>query len=128
MNKRHRPGGGLLPPRRSPQGVTAREPQPIGELIARVVEGAGLKGRGKLERLQPVWVEAVGTAHASQTRLVALRGGELVVEVASAALAHELGVYHKRALVERLRERSGLPIHDLRCKVGGPWPSPKGSR
>ncbi len=121
--KRGREGAAQGAPQRA-----RREPTAVGDLIAGVVAQAGLRKQGRLEQLQPVWEEAVGRQQASRTRLVGLRGGLLTVEVASAGLAQELGVYHKQALVARLRDRSGLPIRDLRCKVGGPWPSPNRPR
>ena len=71
-----------------------------------------------------MWCEAVGRASAAQTRLVSFRGGVLVVEVSSSALAHELGVYYKRELLGQLRERAGVPVEELRCRVSG---HPQGS-
>jgi len=96
----------------------------VGDLIAGVVREAGLHRSPKLERLSEAWRDAVGREQAAQTRLVAFKRGVLTVEVGSAALAQELGVYYRQALVEGLRERSGLPVRDLRCKVTGVVLSP----
>ena len=43
-----------------------------------------------------------------------------MVEVRSAALGQELSVYHKRMLLKRLEEQTGIKLADLRCKLSGP--------
>lgn len=102
--------------RKGPPRAAAR---PVGELIASVVREVGLHKGGKLDALEQAWREAVGREHATQTRLLRLRGGVLTIEVRSAALAHELEVYAKKALLVRLRETSKVALSDLRFKVGG---------
>lgn len=104
----------------SPQRRRGRkEPSRIGDLIAGVVRKNGLGNQSTLDRLRSVWQEAVGRKNAAETRIMGLQRGVLTVEVASAALAQELGVYYKRELLKRLREQAGVPIEDLRCRVSG---------
>jgi predicted nucleic acid-binding Zn ribbon protein len=91
----------------------------VGDLIGQVVKDSGLGKKNPLEPLQRAWREAVGRAAAESTRLKSFRGGTLTVEVDSAALAQELGVYHKRELVIRLRNETRLPLSDLRFRVVG---------
>ena len=93
--------------------------QSVGDLIGQVVKQNGLGKRSPLEPLKRAWSEAVGRAAAESTRLKSFRSGTLTVEVTSAALAQELGVYHKRELVVRLRNETRLPVQDLRFRVVG---------
>lgn len=122
MNKKtYRASPGAVSPSSPPDRAEAAAR--VGDLIAGVVREVGLHRSPKLERLQEAWRAAVGREQAEQTRLVGFNRGVLTIEVPSAALAQELGVYLKRALVEGLAERSGLPVRDLRCKVAGSLPS-----
>jgi len=91
----------------------------VGDLIAGVVKANGLDKKNPLEPLRVAWREAVGRSMADSTSLQAYRGGTLTVEVDSAALAQELGVYMKKQLLERLCETSKVRVKDLRFKVTG---------
>ena len=97
----------------------AMGPARAGELISRVVKDHGLDRQGEADRLSELWKALVGEATAKQSRVVSLKGGLLLVEVANSALAQELSVYLKRDLLRKLRSESGLTIRDLRCRVGG---------
>lgn len=109
-----RPGGGS-----ACQGDARgrRAPAQVGQLVSDLIKSAGLGDRSPLGQLRRVWVEAVGAEYAGQTRLVALRKGVLFVECGSAPLAHELSVYYKARLLDRLREQARVPLVDLRCRV-----------
>jgi predicted nucleic acid-binding Zn ribbon protein len=91
----------------------------VGDLVTKVVEAAGLGRSSQRAAVAQGWRDAVGREIAAQTEIQGLRGGVLTVLVGSAALAHELMVYYRRDLLTRLRERTKLPITDLRCKVTG---------
>lgn len=56
------------------------------------------------ERFQRAWREAAGPELARQAPLMRSRGGELLVEVASAALYHELVGYRQQDLARRLAD------------------------
>ena len=59
----------------------------------------------------------VGPAHARQTQVSSLRRGVLEVIVGNAALMQELASFHKRRLLEELRQR--LPkVTELRFRAG----------
>ena len=103
----------------SPHGKRWGRMDSIGDLIGKVVQNSGLGKRNSLETLQKAWREAVGREAAQSTRLKSFRGGTLTVEVDSAALAQELGVYHKRELLERLRAEARVPLQDIRFRVVG---------
>jgi hypothetical protein len=91
----------------------------VGDLVAKVVESAGLGKTTQKSVLSKAWRDAVGRDIAAQTEIQGLRGGVLTVQVGSAALAHELMVYYRRDLLARLREQTKIPLTDLRCKVTG---------
>jgi predicted nucleic acid-binding Zn ribbon protein len=91
----------------------------VGDLVAQVVQSAGLGQDKKKAALLQAWRDAVGREIAAQTEIQGLRGGVLTVLVGSAALAHDLMVYYRRDLLARLREQCQTPITDLRCKVTG---------
>ena len=95
----------------------------IQDLVARVVKQANVGRKSKLGQLQEAWREVVGRQYAEQSRVCALKGSVLVVEVGSAALGQELSVYHKRMLLKKLEERAGVKLSDLRCKLSGRPPA-----
>lgn len=102
---------------------------PVGDLVSRVVEAAGIGQATQKGVVAKAWREAVGADIAVQTEIQGLRGGVLTVLVGSAALAHDLMVYYRRDLLARLREQTKISITDLRCKVtGSEAPAASGTR
>lgn len=100
--------------------LTLRAPaSPVGDLVSKVVEAAGIGRTTQKTVLAKAWAEAVGREIAAQTEIQGLRGGVLTVLVGSAALAHDLMVYYRRDLLSRLRDQTKISITDLRCKVTG---------
>src|SRR5438552_2723586 len=94
-------------------------PELIGEILSRVFTARGWGRKQDRLRLERAWAEAVGPEFAPQTRLNGLRRGVLEVEVTGAVLMQELAHYHKRKLLERLRERlPGTTLTDLRFRAG----------
>lgn len=117
MSKPPKPPAGLTEnPHLRPRSVPTAQ---VGDLVAKVIESAGLGKTTQKSVLSKAWREAVGRDIAAQTEIQGLRGGVLTVEVGSAALAHELMVYYRRDLLARLREQTRIPLTDLRCKVTG---------
>ena len=99
--------------------AVARKPTRTGEILSRVFTARGWGRKQDRLRLEQAWAEAVGPEHAAQTRLNGLRRGVLEVEVTGAVLMQELAHYHKRKLLERLRERlPGTTLTDLRFRAG----------
>src|SRR5688572_33038383 len=85
MGKPHkRPTGSTDNPhvKATSQPVTA-----VGDLVARVVESAGLGRTSQQTLIAEAWRGAVGREIAAQTEIQGLRGGMLTVLVGSAALA-----------------------------------------
>ncbi|MBL4849683.1 MAG: DUF721 domain-containing protein [Planctomycetes bacterium] len=92
-------------------------------MILGVVKENGLDRLGQIERLGELWRTLVGAETAGKSRIVSLKVGVLMIEVANSGLGQELSVYLKRDLLKKLRAESGLKITDLRCRVGG-WATP----
>jgi predicted nucleic acid-binding Zn ribbon protein len=94
-------------------------PEPIGEILSRVFTARGWGRKQDRLRLERAWVDAAGPEIAPHTRPNGLRRGVLEVLVTSPVLLQELAHYHKRKLLERLRERlPGTTLTDLRFRTG----------
>ncbi len=86
-------------------------PTPIHELLPAVLRS--LKGpAGPVERVRKAWGEVVGPLVASRTRVAAVENGQVRVEVASAALKHDLATFRQPEVVKGLKER--LPEMGIR--------------
>jgi predicted nucleic acid-binding Zn ribbon protein len=94
-------------------------PEPLGEILSRVFTARGWGRKQDRLRLEQAWAAAVGPEYATQTRLGGLRRGVLEVEVTSAVLLQELAHFHKRRLLQALREAlPGTTLSDLRFRAG----------
>ena len=95
------------------------QPEPIKEILARMFTARGWGRRQERVHLERAWAEASGRDYAEHTRVLGLKRGILEVEVDSAILLQELSHYHKRRLLDKLREKlKGHAIKELRFKVG----------
>jgi predicted nucleic acid-binding Zn ribbon protein len=96
-----------------------RGPERLGEILARLFTARGLGRRGERLHLEKAWNDAAGPQWAAQTRVNGLRRGVLEVVVGNAVLLQELAQFHKRKLLERLRQAlPGTPVTDLRFRAG----------
>jgi predicted nucleic acid-binding Zn ribbon protein len=94
-------------------------PELIGEVLSRLFAARGWGRRQDRLNLERVWAETIGDEYAPHTRVGALRRGVLEILVDSAVLIQELSHFHKRRLLEGLRQRlPGTTITDLRFKAG----------
>jgi len=95
------------------------DPQPVKDILPRLLKEV-LGGRGrKAERLRRAWSGVVGEAVAQRTRVVGLKHGVLSVEVASAALKHDLGLFRREEVLSGLRERlPEMVIREVSYRVG----------
>jgi len=85
----------------------------MSDVLPGVLRGVrGAAGGGALAKVRRAWAEAVGEAVAKRTRVAACEGGKIRVEVASAALKHDLATFRAPQLLEGLR--NALP--ELRLK------------
>lgn len=95
-----------------------REPQPIGDVLSKLMARRGYARVQSAGALGEAWRQAAGEKIAARTRATVVRRGVLEVLVANSTLAQELG-FQKRAMVERLADL--LPdeqIRDVRFRVG----------
>lgn len=96
-----------------------RGPENLSEVLSRLFAARGWGRKSERERLELVWVEAVGQELAAETRVASLRRGVLEVEVRSGVLIQELAQFRKRQLLKSLRAGlPGLTISDLRFRAG----------
>ena len=94
-------------------------PEPIKEILARLFTARGWGRRQARLHLERAWSAAAGAEYDANTRVLALKRGILEVEVSSAILVQEIAHYHKRRILQALRQRlPDQPIKDLRLRVG----------
>jgi predicted nucleic acid-binding Zn ribbon protein len=94
-------------------------PELLSEILGRLFAARGWGRRQDRLNLETAWATIAGEETARHTRVGALRRGVLEVLVDNAVLLQELASYHKRALLERLRQRlPGQNLKDLRFRAG----------
>lgn len=94
-------------------------PEKLAEVLSRLFTARGWGRRQGRLHLASAWAEAAGSDYAKYTRVLNLRRGILEVEVANAILLQELAHFHKRRLLEQLRQRlPGTTLKDVRFRVG----------
>jgi predicted nucleic acid-binding Zn ribbon protein len=91
-----------------------KEPDPtaLGDLLPGILRAMRRGSRGAIERVRAAWPEVVGAAIAARTRVAAVEGGVVRVDVASSAVKQDLAVFRREAVLASLQER--LP--DLRIR------------
>jgi len=96
------------------------DPKPLREILPRLLkEVLGPRGKAR-DRLREAWSEVVGAADAQRTRLVGVEDGVLTVEVASAALKHDLEFFRREEVLSGLREKlPALALQKVRYRAGG---------
>jgi predicted nucleic acid-binding Zn ribbon protein len=109
----------------SRSGGTVREgPQLLGNILAELFAVRGWGRRQERSRLESAWNAVVGSEQSSQTRIGRLVRGLLEVQVSNGVLLQELAGFHKRRLLEQLRNRlPDVTIHDIRFRAGT-WDGP----
>jgi hypothetical protein len=81
------------------------EPAPIQEVLPALLRGIKGAASGPLGRLREAWGEVLGPEVAARTRVAAFIDGNVKVEVASAALKHDLATFRSADVLGALRER-----------------------
>jgi len=91
----------------------------LGDILARLFTARGWGRKQERLRLEQAWAEAAGQDFAAKTRPSSLRRGVLEVVVGNAVLLQELAHYHKRRILQQLRQRlPGVVVTDLRFRAG----------
>lgn len=93
-----------------------------GDAIASVIDHYRVGGTLRERRVHGQWRELVGDRIADRTSPGRVKDGVLPIRVANAAWMHELSSMGD-ALLERLRERSGGMVENIRFYVGKPRPA-----
>ncbi|MHC4479379.1 MAG: DciA family protein [Planctomycetota bacterium] len=86
------------------QGDRAR---PVGDVIRKLLRSKRFHQKGKYGALVDAWAEVVGEAVAARTRIRSFHQGQLLVEVESSVLFHELGSFLKEDILRELRRHPG---------------------
>ena len=81
--------------------------KPAGQIIRAILSRKKFYEKGKYGAVARAWAKQMSGRAAAQTRIRALRGGELVVEVSSPALLHELNGFMKKQLLNALQATPG---------------------
>lgn len=94
-------------------------PEPLGEILSRLFAARGWGRRQGRLKLEEAWAEVAGPDHAGHTKVGVLRRGVLEILVDSAVLLQELANFHKRKLLQKLREQMrNTTFTDLRFRMG----------
>jgi predicted nucleic acid-binding Zn ribbon protein len=95
-------GSGQNPRRRrwSGSGADARDPQPLGRLVSRLVSDSGWQDTMTNARVFGQWARLVGEDVAEHAQPVALKDGELTVRASSTAWATQLRLLQGKLLAK----------------------------
>lgn len=97
------------------------DPASLRQLVPGVLRGLRGPSTGPVARVREVWPEVVGSAVAARTRVATVEGGRVRVEVASAAVRHDLATFRANDVLKGLRERlPELKIRDVSYRLGRP--------
>ena len=93
--------------------------QPLGDLVDRWLKKNRVRERVDTASLFGRWRDVVGEELSRKTRIVDVRGGELIVEVSSSTLLNELSTYGREDIMESLREIDEFRgVKTVRFRVG----------
>jgi hypothetical protein len=107
------------PAMKKPKKGRKAEPEPLSSILARIGRIAGLPLDPEARKIWETWEDAVGRKIAKNAQPEAIKGGLLIVAVASAPWAQELE-FLKKEICERVNRSVGKDvITDIRFKVGG---------
>lgn len=103
---------------------TLAKPQPLGEILAKVMAKKNIPHEARDPRLLSLWQQAVGPIVSAQTHPVGVRRTVLQVRVSSPVWLHQLQ-FLKEEIIGRLNELS--PSHNIRQLklVIGEIPAPR---
>ncbi len=83
------------------------EARKLGEIARKLLRRKKFYEKGKYAGLRRAWTAAVGERIAGRTRVRSMKNGEVVVEVDSPALLHELNNYMKEQILSSLQGADG---------------------
>lgn len=89
--------------RRRKAGEPQRHPQPVGGVLAELLDRMGIRERVERSATAARWERVAGPHIARVTKVGGIKGGTLFIEVAGAAWMTELNMMRRR-LLDRLNE------------------------
>jgi predicted nucleic acid-binding Zn ribbon protein len=94
-------------------------PEPLADVLGRLFTARGWGRKSDRLRLEQAWSQGAGPKLAAQTRVGAFRRGVLEILVGNATLMQELAGFHKKRLLDALRQLlPGVTLLDLRFRAG----------
>ncbi|MHC4600495.1 MAG: DciA family protein [Planctomycetota bacterium] len=94
------------------------EPEPIGDVVRRLMHGRLSRRRKRESEILEVWAKVVGEERTERLVPIRLRGGVLWVGVESPALLYEVAQFERESMITRLAELlPGLGIEDVRFRL-----------
>jgi len=97
----------------------------INEPLQGLLDSLGLAESMERWKAVELWPAVVGERAAARTRAVAVRNGELLVEVENPGWMNELTYVKPRALLELNRRLEGMEIKDIRFLPASSTPPPR---
>ncbi len=99
-------------------GWDSPEAQTFGEVASKLLRQKKFYQKGKYGSLVGAWRQLVGEDVACCTRIRSFDRGELVIEVDSSSLLHEINNFMKEALLDGLRQTdAGRDIEMIRFRL-----------
>ena len=93
--------------------------RPIGEIIEGLLKRKRFYEKNKYGALVDTWTGLVGEAIAGRTRISSFRDGQLVIDVDSSVLLHELAGFLKDQLLAGMQaEKGGRDVAEIRFRLG----------
>jgi len=109
----------------TPRRSHGREPQAVGEILARYLRTSGIREKLRSPEVYDCWPEVAGAEAGRHSRVVGFSNCVLHVEVDSAPWLHILSSFKKRELLDGLRGvLQGTRVRDIKFRIGarGGWP------
>jgi hypothetical protein len=94
------------------------DPSPLREILPGVLKEIERHRKGPVEKVRAIWPEVVGPVAAGRTRIIALEGGTVRVDVASSGLRHDLATFRREEVLRELRKAlPELAILEVRYRL-----------
>lgn len=97
----------------------ASGPEALSEVLGKLFVSRGWGRLAERAKLESAWAEAAGKDISAQSRVLSLRRGVLEIEVKSGVLLQELAQFHKRKLLQALRQQTATAtVADVKFRCG----------
>lgn len=92
--------------------------RPLGDILRALMRRKRFEQKSKYGSLVDAWAELVGDEVAARTRICAFDEGQLLVEVNSSALLHELNGFMKQQILASLQAGdAGRDVAEIRFRL-----------